>query len=252
MITRNIIQKSLINKQIAKFAGGDIRHKFSNEITDEELKQQDKFLVQYPEEQERHTTLYSFFSAIPFFQTSTWQNFFSKSFETSTVEQRNDFFRPPKVHENSVFVYQSKQLSNTVRKARSQEIIMFGAGLVCLTSPVFYVAFLVPAYYLWGNAYFYELSRRLVTRMDLLPHLEMISVQRVGAGGMLYNKLYRIQDLEYVTFQQVEDQENYFWALCKHVLDKHLIFKCKSTGEYLLFDQQGHWDHQGLNHALLN
>jgi len=47
-------------------------------------------------------------------------------------------------------------------------------------------------YFGWANAQFYELSRRHVVRLDLLPHLEMVSVQRVGAFGILYNKLIRI------------------------------------------------------------
>jgi len=49
------------------------------------------------------------------------------------------------------------------------------------------------------------MSRRLVVRMDILPHLEMISVQRVGAFGVIYSKLYRIQDLEYVPFEAIKD-----------------------------------------------
>lgn len=73
---------------------------------------------------------------------------------------------------------------------------------------------MVPTYILWGNAFFYEMSRRIATRMDLLPHLEMVSVERVGFGGIVYNKLYRIKDLEYVEFDAVKDKENYFWALC--------------------------------------
>lgn len=48
------------------------------------------------------------------------------------------------------------------------------------------------------------MSRRLVIRMDILPHLEMISVQRIGAFGTVYTKLHRIQDLEYVTYESVQ------------------------------------------------
>ncbi len=53
------------------------------------------------------------------------------------------------------------------------------------------------------KAQFYELSRRHVVRLDLLPHLEMVSVQRVGAFGILYNKLIRIQDLEHVPYDSI-------------------------------------------------
>lgn len=50
------------------------------------------------------------------------------------------------------------------------------------------------------------MSRRLVCRMDLLPHLEMVSVQRVGAFGKVYNKLIRIQDLEKVNFEELNEK----------------------------------------------
>ena len=36
--------------------------------------------------------------------------------------------------------------------------------------------------------------------------------------------------------------ENYFWNLHYHKLDRNLIFKDKSTGEYLTFDSEGWWD----------
>jgi len=49
------------------------------------------------------------------------------------------------------------------------------------------------------------MSRRLVVRLDILPHLEMVSVQRVGAFGVVYSKLYRIQDLEYVPYEAIKD-----------------------------------------------
>lgn len=47
------------------------------------------------------------------------------------------------------------------------------------------------------------MSRRLVVRMDLLPHLEMVNMQKVGAFGQIYNKLVRVQDLEKVPFEEL-------------------------------------------------
>lgn len=45
---------------------------------------------------------------------------------------------------------------------------------------------------LMSQARYLELSRRLVTRMDLLPHLEMVHVHRLGSFGQIFSKLYRI------------------------------------------------------------
>jgi hypothetical protein len=47
-------------------------------------------------------------------------------------------------------------------------------GLIS-TQPLFSLPFMAFWYVLWGNAYIYEATRRMVVRMDLLPHLEMIS-----------------------------------------------------------------------------
>ena len=45
--------------------------------------------------------------------------------------------------------------------------------------------------------------------------------------------------------------ENYFWMMQKNSLDKDLIFRDKSTGEYLLFDNEGIWDQEGFSHPLI-
>ncbi len=47
--------------------------------------------------------------------------------------------------------------------------------------------------------------------MDILPNLEMVSIQRVGAFGILYSKLHRISDLEYVPFKSVEQNGIFFF-----------------------------------------
>ena len=56
-------------------------------------------------------------------------------------------------------------------------------------------------YACWFNAYFYELSRTMVVRMDILPHLEMISMQKIGPFGGMYNKLVKISDLEKLDYE---------------------------------------------------
>jgi len=57
----------------------------------------------------------------------------------------------------------------------------------------------------YGRAQWYELTRRLVTRMDLLPHLEMIHFQKIGFLGKTYSRLVRIDKLEKVELQSVEE-----------------------------------------------
>ena len=52
----------------------------------------------------------------------------------------------------------------------------------------------------WANFYFFEPSRRLVVRMDILPNLEMLSVIRIGFNGSLYNSLYKISTLQKLNY----------------------------------------------------
>jgi hypothetical protein len=43
-----------------------------------------------------------------------------------------------------------------------------------MTYPFYALPVLGLSYFLWANAFFYEMSRRLVIRLDILPHLEMV------------------------------------------------------------------------------
>lgn len=102
-------------------------------------------------------------------------------------------------------------MSHNVRSCRGFELFAFPAALLTFTYPVYAAFFAGAAYVLWSRAYFYEMSRRLVTRLDILPDLEMISVERVAPFGVLHNKLIKISDLEYVPYSALES-ENWFWA----------------------------------------
>jgi hypothetical protein len=82
---------------------------------------------------------------------------------------------PPKIHENSVFVYHSREKANAFRLIRAMESIGIAIPVLFFAQPIYSIPFLVIYYTLWGNALIYEASRRMVVRMDLLPHIEMVS-----------------------------------------------------------------------------
>jgi len=37
-------------------------------------------------------------------------------------------------------------------------------------------------------------------------------------------------------------KELWFWQLSIDNLDENMIFRCKATGEFILFDKYGQWD----------
>lgn len=75
-------------------------------------------------------------------------------------------------------------------------------------SSVLYTAGLnVTTIYLRNNkALVYELSRRTVVRMDLLPNQQTVNFVKVGAFGLLHNSVVRIEDLEHVEFSELESK----------------------------------------------
>jgi len=223
-----------------------------SEITDEQYAKYD-FLFPGPTKSESRFAYHNIVSKFFLTKSRGFLQFFAENFQETKAESEVERFIPPKVHENSVFLYQSKELANSVRKLRALEWVgLFFFGAV-MHQPLFAVPTFAAFYYIYGNAFFYELSRRLVTRMDLLPHLEMIQVQRVGFLGTVYSRLFHVDDLEKVDYEEeLQDKENYFWGLNKTNVDPYLIFRVKSTGELLCFDRDGYWDWEGISHELLN
>ena len=61
------------------------------------------------------------------------------------------------------------------RSIRSYEPVIFISVLLFTKNPLYSVPFAAFWYTIWGNAYLYEAMRRNVVRMDIMPHLEMIS-----------------------------------------------------------------------------
>jgi len=183
-------------------------------------------------------------------KSKSFLNFFAEQLQYSKVENQAEYFSPPKIHENSVFLYQSRNLANSVRTARGGDYAaLFFVGAV-LHEPLFALVTFGVFYTIFLNAYFYEMNRRLVTRMDLLPHLEMVHFQKVTAFGEVYSKLVRIENLEKVDIESIRPDENYFWAH-NMTLDVELIFRDKETKELFCFDRSGNWDWKGISHELL-
>lgn len=176
----------------------------------------------------------------------------AENFNKVENQDTSEYFHPPRVHENSIFIYQSRKLANAARFGRGTESLglLFIAGL--MKFPLYAIPLISGVYYYWANAWFYEMSRRLVVRMDLLPHVEMIHFVKIGAFGSVISKLARIDDLEKVNYEELAEKENYLWQFNHGNLDTNLIFRDKSTGEYFCFDKTGLWDHEGISHRLLN
>jgi len=93
------------------------------------------------------------FALILFIRTKSknFIEFLAENFAKSKTESNTEYFVPPKVHENSIFLYQAGGLGNSVRRLRGAEwLALFFAGAVMHT-PIFVVPTSILFYYLYGN-----------------------------------------------------------------------------------------------------
>lgn len=159
-----------------------------------------------------------------------------------------DEFNPPKIHENSIFLYQSTAKATRMKLSRAAEVPAAALLYALWPHPMLTTTIIALTYMIMLRASHFEVAKRFVTRMDLLPHLEMVAFQKVGPFGRPVTRLVRIQDLEKV--EPEFSKENAFWNY-NIWLDNDLMYKDKSTGELFLFDRSGYWNWEGISHKLL-
>lgn len=171
--------------------------------------------------------------------------------ETNTVDAErpvSDAYNPPKIHDNAIFLYQSEEAASSLKKARRVELGTYTAFCLLVPNPIFGALVLGLLYWSSGRARRYERSNRLVTRMDLLPHLESIAFQKVGFFGKTVTSVVSLSNLE--KFEPEFGEENAFWVYNVDV-NRDLVYRNKLTGELYCFDTDGVWDWQGISHPLL-
>lgn len=158
----------------------------------------------------------------------------------------------PKLTDTSQNLYigsTSTNINKTLRYLESP-IIM---GLL-FTSNIPLTLFKLSLFYIFGgNALIYSVSRRLASRVDYLPNLEMICVTKNGAFGGNYSSFWGLGDLEKVEFKrQTWIEENFFWKIHERRIDREMVFRNRKTGELLMFEHEGVWDWEGISHPHLN
>lgn len=97
----------------------------------------------------------------------------------------------------------------------------------------------------------YKPLKMYVVRMDYLPHLDSVSVTKIGLFGTLYNEIHRVDDLE--RREMNEDYEK-MGALFKIHSNMETLYSYKNnkTGELFYFEKQGTWNWQGISHPSLD
>lgn len=177
---------------------------------------------------------------------------FAANFQNKKVERVSvDQFKAPKITENSVLVYHGADHSNQAVNMRWFDRWVLTLPLLTSPVPTMQAVGMGFMYAMWGRGFVYEPTRRLVLRMDLLPHIESVSILKVGNFGQVYNEIVRVQDLEKISRDQDYSTANTVYHFNRNWIDWDMTFINKKSGERYMFEERGLWDWQGVNHPLI-
>mmetsp|Transcript_22685 Transcript_22685/g.19701 ORF Transcript_22685/g.19701 Transcript_22685/m.19701 type:complete len:230 (-) Transcript_22685:271-960(-) len=218
--------RQLTNKPYQAFGGGAPQNTLpKEEINDEDLQGMNEFYA-YKKSPD------SIFGApnlakrilgrLPFFTEA-----YAQEFQDAKYQPVSESWVPPKSHENSVFIYQDGGLGNELKNFGAFESFGLAAIIFGTQYPIMFVPYLAMAYVMYGRSKFYELRNRTVVRMDLLPHVEMLEIQKQTIFGITYSKLVRTDQLEKVEYSELQDKENLFWGLNRKHLEEDLMYRDK-------------------------
>lgn len=196
------------------------------------------------------TNKYSAYYWIPrigFLRNSLFLQTLGYLIDSPKVKSTNSYDEPIKIHENSVFLYKSNRASSYL----SFRLYDY----VALTALVGFIINPYPMLWLPVITYLVEFPRNqqimslYTLRADLLPHTEEVVFTKSTFFGETVQSLVNIRDLQKVGPDAVQAGEFLF----RHnTYDPNFVWRDNLTGEIFVFDSDGIWNKEGIDHPLLN
>lgn len=191
---------------------------------------------------------YHWIPKIPLLRNSLVLKTLSSLFDNSRQTSSNLYDEPVRIHENSIFLYQSPStptwIGNRITDYAALGCLVYGTMIA--TYPLMWLPALiygteVPRIYMWC---------KLVThRADLLPHTEQVVFTKIGLFGSLRRVVVDVKNLSKVNADSVPDAGRMFR---RNDLDSRFVWKDNESGEYFLFVNDGVWSEEGISHPLIN
>lgn len=94
------------------------------------------------------------------FNSSTFVKFLAESFSSLESEAESDSYYPPRLSENSVFIYQSYQLGSNQRLLRSGDYLLAGFLVGIANYPLYCMAYFGATYLMVTNVHFWWIPSR--------------------------------------------------------------------------------------------
>lgn len=191
---------------------------------------------------------YYWFPRLSFFRNNLFLKFTAHIFDRNRQRVSSVYDEPVKIHENSVFLYKSPETSHfmALRLFDYAALSFLIYGTVITAYPLMWFPCLAYA------AEFPKIATALkyyTVRADLLPHTEQVVFTKLGFFGSLKYHIVDIKDLVKVTPDALKGATR---LLQSENVDKNFIWKDNASQEVFVFDVNGIWSEEGINHPLIN
>ena len=147
-------------------------------------------------------------------------------------------------HENGMFLYKSKQLLHVGGDRIADYVALSLLGSIIVGQWTMLIPFAVLAFRLPRH---YVVMKYFTFHAELLPHTEQVVFHKSGLFGSIKKHYVDIANLEKLDGDEVDAE--LLWGI--NMFDKDLIFRDASTQEIFVFDQDGIWNKDTLEHKLL-
>ena len=149
-------------------------------------------------------------------------------------------------HENGIHLYKSKEMPY-VSLRQTSDYALLGYATAFL-SGVNWILFLPTVYLCLSFPRKISTMRYFCWHAELLPHTEQVVFHKTNLFGAIERQYVSIHNLEKIDSADV--QSPLMWDI--NMFDPDLCFRDASTGEQYVFDKQGFWNKEALEHPLLN
>lgn len=193
----------------------------------------------------RNYTAVSLFSRSKYLKSERLLRYLAKYLDRQTLTPAPERL---KVSDNSLLLFYSKNVGTYLPQIRF---------LLELVSPILVLFFtqwnhagVAYAVFMWFHQPFVgSYARSAVVRMDLLPQLEAVSIQKVGAFGLPRTEIVSLKNL--VKTKPEHSKYDYYYRFLGG-FDPEMLFKDGETNEEIAFELNGKWIEENLKHPLIN
>ena len=167
-------------------------------------------------------------------------------FGTRSSECNHSGFEGLQTHENGIHLYKSND-AYSVAMRQFTDYAALGFTLLFVTGV--HYSYLVPAgFYLVQMPRKMNVVQHFCWHAELLPHTEQVVFHKTQMFGETKRHIVDIRCLEKVDSTEVEAP--LMWEI--NMFDPEMVFKDTQSRELFVFDKNGYWNKEALEHPLLN